>query len=139
MSIIFRRVFVPPKFSHWRTWILNATRCRKKAFEIIKNISLIQKKTNLPWLPKDVWNIIIGHVCLIDEIRPGLWKNNPVYWFRDWIEDQTQQQNVPIETFSQKQSQGGLNAVGLLIVSQKQSYRTFALNDVKSPVVTDFF
>lgn len=99
MSFPFRYSFCPPAHTHWKSWIARACGYSRVATEaFIRGLALVELKSGLPKLPRDVWNIIVGHIFREEEVKddPQRWEGNHILWLEDWLSDPVQQTSVPL-------------------------------------------
>jgi hypothetical protein len=98
MSTMFRNIFIPPEYSNWREWIVDVDTNVDTNVDAYLNIETYNE------LPKDVWNIIMQYVFKIDEINSKKWKDNPIYWMEEWVENKMMQQHIHIPLYNEKES-----------------------------------
>lgn len=96
MSVPFRKIELPPLAGNWQEWILfYLNKTDAKVFN--HKISLIQRKSGLPWLPKDMWNYIIRLVFVADiEHAHSIPETHIVDWYTNWQKDPIQKHCNPM-------------------------------------------
>lgn len=98
MSRAFYHGFEIPPHSNWKTWIWRACGLfSKRTWAFVQGVAAIQRLSGLPWLPKDVWNLIIGHIFYRPILcEPQQWKGDYLAWLNAWLKDKSQHRQVAL-------------------------------------------
>lgn len=94
MSVFFLKYCLPPP-SHFSTWLRDYVDVQE-ARNLVLALKLIQTKTTLPWLPRDVWNHIVKVMYETSmEYNPSRWVNF-LGWLIMWMTHPIQQMANPM-------------------------------------------
>lgn len=94
MSKIFHLVCFPPSVGHWSKWALSCG-TKGKARNTAIALFLITKKSKLPMIPRDVWNIVVWHVYAhtLQKVEMDVES-----WLKLWVTNPIQQRYNPLYT-----------------------------------------